>query len=144
MSPQYYNADVFAMNFEGRRVSFARLLLRLLGARCETPENASLPLCMSFRHLSWVVLLTGYWPQAPFLHKKHPTASDRSYANFAITPFGRSSRGRESLHSPAPIGRGRRRGDAHIVGYYVLVYADIGADEGLGIGVGQSEESEPL
>src|SRR5215208_7751837 len=26
--------------------------------------------------------------------------------------------------SPAPIGQGRRRGDAHIVGYYVLVYAD--------------------
>jgi hypothetical protein len=27
-------------------------------------------------------------------------------------------------HSPAPIGQGRRRGDAHTAGCYVLVYAD--------------------
>ena len=36
----------------------------------------------------------------------------------------------------------RTRG-VHIVGYYAPT-ADIGAEEGLGIGVGQSEESEPL
>jgi hypothetical protein len=30
----------------------------------------------------------------------------------------------EVQHSPAPKGQDRRRGDAHIVGYYVLVYAN--------------------
>jgi hypothetical protein len=36
------------------------------------------------------------------------------------TVSGRNSRRRrESLHSPAPIGQGRRRGDAQIVRYYV-------------------------
>jgi hypothetical protein len=54
--------------------------------------------------------------------------------------------------SPTPIGQGRRRGDAHIGGYYVLVYADTtrrttpdrrGRERSKGIGAGQSEGPEP-
>jgi hypothetical protein len=33
MSPHYYNGDEFAMNFEGRIVSFAKFLLRVLASQ---------------------------------------------------------------------------------------------------------------
>src|SRR5215210_252768 len=41
MNPHYYNADVFAMNFEGRSVSFAQLLLRLLAGQARNIEESS-------------------------------------------------------------------------------------------------------
>jgi hypothetical protein len=41
MNPRYYNADVFAMTFEGRSVSFAQLLLRLLASPGRNFEESS-------------------------------------------------------------------------------------------------------
>jgi hypothetical protein len=41
MNPHYYNADVFAMNVEGRSVSFARLLLRHIASQPRNVEESS-------------------------------------------------------------------------------------------------------
>jgi hypothetical protein len=41
MNPHYYNAEIFAMIFEGRSVSFAQLLLRLLASQARNIEGSS-------------------------------------------------------------------------------------------------------
>jgi len=70
-------------------------------------------------------------------------------ATVSRSPNFSELRKREVRHSPAPIGPGPPARECSyrrllcIVGYYAPT-ADIGAEEGLGIGVGQSEESEPL
>src|SRR5829696_9460737 len=58
-----------------------------------------------------------------FSHARYPT--ERASQN----PFSDSFHAKFSI--PAPIGQGRRRGDAHIVGYYAPA-AGTRAEEGLG------------
>jgi hypothetical protein len=61
---------------------------------------------------------------------------ERRYSEVRRIPWSGSSRRRGGLHSPAPFGQGHRRGDAHIVGYYVLVYAATREHTGRAVGRG--------
>jgi hypothetical protein len=79
MSPQYYNADVFAMNFEGRRVSFARLLLRLLGSQVRNSREC-IP---TFMYVVQVPILGGfYFPASSLMRLSYirSTLRDRTGA----------------------------------------------------------------
>ena len=67
---------------------------------------------------------------------------DRGYVNISELRKSEVHAGVKVCIAPPRLARRRRRGDAHIVGCYAPT-ADIGAEEGLSIGVGQSEESEP-
>src|SRR5215203_6517514 len=82
---------------------------------------------------------------------RHPLRS-QAVRELLRTPSWRSSRRRESLHRATPIGQGRRRGDARIVGYYVsYVQTRVArgvyirrprAGEGLRHGAGQSGKAK--
>ena len=64
------------------------------------------------------------WVASPIIHKGKRTLALRHRTGQRSRP--------ESPHSPWPIGPGRRRRDAHIVGYYAPD-AKTGTEEGLGL-----------